>query len=83
MASAVPPPGLSTEQKVHEAHMDRRVFMVSLKKTQIPETREELVDIVKAAAKRTGKIFTEEDISWIVTQLWTSASAKILFSPRK
>ena len=78
--SPLPP----SEAKQHVRLLtDRQSLLKSLKKTPLPETREELVQIVKDAAALSGHEFGDKDISWVVTQLWTSATTRNLFPPKK
>lgn len=73
-----------SENKEHVKLLtDRQALLKSLKKTPLPETREELVQIVKDAAAASGHEFGDKDISWVVTQLWTSATTRNLFPLKK
>ena len=74
----------SSENKQHVKLLtDRQSLLKSLRKTPLPETREELVQIVKDAAALSGYEFADKDISWVVTQLWTSATTRNLFPQKK
>lgn len=74
----------SSENKQHVKLLtDRQSLLKSLRKTPLPETREELVQIVKDAAALSGYEFGDKDISWVVTQLWTSATTRNLFPAKK
>lgn len=73
-----------SENKQHVKLLtDRQALLKSLKKSPLPETREELVQIVKTAAAASGHEFEDKDINWVVTQIWTSATTRNLFPQKK
>lgn len=73
-----------SENKQHVKLLtDRQALLKSLKKIDLPETREELVEIVKTAAAASGHEFEDKDINWVVTQIWTSATTRKLFPLKK